>query len=404
MIVAGWNGRGLGNDPAVRGLLNFKRKVNPDVLFLAETKLREREIEKFRWLLEMPHMCLKNPEGRSRGVAMLWKRSVQVSLRSFGRRHIDVDIRREDGTMWRMTGVYGESHGDRKPETWRLLRTLKQQHQDGRPWLCLGDFNEILSNSEKAGGLARPQVCMDNFRNALQTCELVDLGFEGDLYTWRNHSRDAEKYICERLDRATASIEWYAMFSNFKVVHCEPYHSDHRPVIVYLDDGALPIGRYVKGPFRFEARWLQEEGCDEIIEKAWKEGWVKGAVCVSDALKFVAANLQSWDDSVVGDLEKRIKKAKKDLDKCMRRPISQEKVTEEMRLRCHLELLEEMNSTKWRQRAHAWWLRDGDRNTKYFHAAAMARKKNNMAKELRRENGSVVVAGSDLTNYVQTFF
>jgi 5'-deoxynucleotidase YfbR-like HD superfamily hydrolase len=70
-------------------------------------------------------------------------------------------------------------------------------------------------------------------------------------------------------------------------------------------------------------------------------------MCVSETLKTAATNLQSWDESVVGDLEKRIKLAKKDLDKCLRKPISQEKVNEETRLRCRLELLEEMNSTKW---------------------------------------------------------
>jgi exonuclease III len=175
MIVAGYNCRGLGNSPTVRGLLSFKRKVDPDVLFLAETKLHEREMEKFRWMLELPNMCVRNPEGRSRGIAMFWKRNVNVVLRSFGRRHVDVDVIRENGSVWRFTGVYGESKGERKHETWRLLRTLKQQHQDGRPWLCLGDFNEILSNTEKEGGVPRPLACMESFRSALQACDLVDL-------------------------------------------------------------------------------------------------------------------------------------------------------------------------------------------------------------------------------------
>jgi hypothetical protein len=106
-----------------------------------------------------------------------------------------------------MTGVYGESQWERKEETWTMLKMLKQQHQDGRPWLCLGDFNEILSNSEKEGGLPRPHACMDSFRDALQVCELVDLGFEGDPFTWRNQSRNADTYVCERLDRATANSE-----------------------------------------------------------------------------------------------------------------------------------------------------------------------------------------------------
>jgi hypothetical protein len=117
---------------------------------------------------------------------------------------------------------------------------------------------------------------------------------------------------------------------------------------VYLDEEAISSTRIAKGPFRFEACWLQEEGCDEVIEKAWKDGWDRGGQNVPDALRSVANHLQSWDENVVGDLGRRLKTAKKELNKCMMKPISHDKVSEEARLRCHLELLEEMNNTKWK--------------------------------------------------------
>mgnify|MGYP005849440891 CR=1 FL=1 len=89
-------------------------------------------------------------------------------LRSFGRRHVDVDVKEEDGRIWWLTGVYGESAADRKVQTWKTLRVLGQQHQGGRPWLCLGDFNKILPWDEKVGGPDRPQRLLDNFREALE--------------------------------------------------------------------------------------------------------------------------------------------------------------------------------------------------------------------------------------------
>ena len=139
---------------------------------------------------------------------MFWRREVDVTLRSFGRRHIDVDVKMEDVLVWRLTGMYGESAMEIKKETWRTLRLLKQQHQGGRPWLCIGDFNEILTSTEKTGGAARPKHYLDGFREAMQVCELEDIGFEGDMYTWRNHSKELRTYICERLDRAIANEEW----------------------------------------------------------------------------------------------------------------------------------------------------------------------------------------------------
>ena len=97
------------------------------------------------------------------------------------------------------------------------MRILKQQHQDGRPWLCLGDFNEILSNDEKRGGVDRPQQAMDKFRDALCDFSLMDIGFEGDIFTWRNHGKTLNTYIFERLDRATANPVWCDLFPSFRV-------------------------------------------------------------------------------------------------------------------------------------------------------------------------------------------
>lgn len=157
---------------------------------------------------------------------------MDVTLRSSGRRHIDVDVRRDDGLVWRLMGVYEESEMDRKKETCRMMRILKQQHQGGRPWLCLGDFNEILMTMEKAGGAARPQHYLDGFWEALQTCELGDIGFEGDIFTWRNHSKELRTYICERLDRATSNAEWCEQFLEYTVINGLPIHSDHQPIIL----------------------------------------------------------------------------------------------------------------------------------------------------------------------------
>jgi hypothetical protein len=52
---------------------------------------------------------------------------------------------------WRFTRIYGDSHSD-KELTWKALRVL---HHNPRPWLCMGDFNEILFQHEKQWGVLR---------------------------------------------------------------------------------------------------------------------------------------------------------------------------------------------------------------------------------------------------------
>jgi hypothetical protein len=217
MIICGQNYRGLGNSPTVRSLLELKRVEDPDVLFLFETKLDEREMDLFRWKLGLVNMCVVKPKGRSRGLAAFWRKDLILSLRSFGRRHIDFDVEDGSGEKWRLTGVYGESQSERKKETWKMLRTLGQQHQSGRPWLCLGDFNEILTEDEKCSGAARPQACMDQFRDALDSCGLGDLEYTRDKFTWSIHCRSVDGYICERLHRVTGNAEWCSKFPSFTV-------------------------------------------------------------------------------------------------------------------------------------------------------------------------------------------
>ena len=152
MKIIAWNCRGLGNPAAVRSLLELQKAEDPDLLFLSETKSYEREMEHLRWKLGMPNMVVKDPEGRRGGLALFWRRGVDVRLRWKDKYFIDAVVMEENGVQWRLTGLYGESKAGEKGNTWKALKSLKGQLN--LPWLCLGDFNEILFANEKEGGTA----------------------------------------------------------------------------------------------------------------------------------------------------------------------------------------------------------------------------------------------------------
>jgi hypothetical protein len=113
------------------------------------------------------------------GIDVLWRKGIHVVLQNYSQNHINVHVVEDDGFRWRFTGVYGESKEERKYITWGRLRQLNNLEPQSVPWLCAGDFNEILFRHEK-GGNERPQRCMDKFREALEECDLHDLGFSGD--------------------------------------------------------------------------------------------------------------------------------------------------------------------------------------------------------------------------------
>jgi mannosylglycoprotein endo-beta-mannosidase len=52
-----------------------------------------------------------------------------------------------------------------------------------------------------------------------------------------------------------------------------------------------------------------------------------------------------------------------------------------------LSRLKDQRGLYWKQRAHVTWLKEGDRNTKFFHSVASGRKKKNRIKVVRREDG-----------------
>jgi hypothetical protein len=110
----------------------------------------ERKIDGFRWKLGMTQMMVKDCVGKSGGLAVFWKKEVNVHVRMLPKFYFDADITEADGFVWRFTGFYGEPSSDKKPLSWKDLQTLNAARR--HLWLCMGDFNEILLGCEKEGG------------------------------------------------------------------------------------------------------------------------------------------------------------------------------------------------------------------------------------------------------------
>jgi hypothetical protein len=93
-----------------------------------------------------------------------------------------------------------------------------------------------------------------------------------------------------------------------------------------------------------------------------------------------------------------------------KKEICHEQVQKEHVLRFKLSRLEEKRDTYWKQRAYAHWMKEGDRNTEYFHSFASERKKLKMNRitKLQKEDGGVVDEEEAIkevdTNYFEKLF
>ena len=69
-----WNCWWLGNPQSVHALHDMVRRWDPRIVFLLETKLRKRRMERVRDKLGFANGLVVPSRGRSGGLALLWKR------------------------------------------------------------------------------------------------------------------------------------------------------------------------------------------------------------------------------------------------------------------------------------------------------------------------------------------
>jgi hypothetical protein len=118
------------------------------------------------------------------------------------------------GKEWKFTSFYGHPNVIHRPASWAFLCHLLEFAPE--PWLCVGDFNGILSNSEKSNSSYRPPRQMLEFKQGLADGNLADLGFVGPKFTWCN-DQSGDDFTMERLDRAVANMGWTRLFDVIEV-------------------------------------------------------------------------------------------------------------------------------------------------------------------------------------------
>ena len=181
VITAGstlsWNCRGLGNPRTVQALKGLVMDLKPNFIFLMETLLIRPKLEYLQKQRGYEGMFVIDCRGRSGGLALLWKERGWVKLLKYSRNFIDVQVTNQSWATWRLTGFYGA----RRKESWELLRMLAAS--SNLLWCCIGDFNDILHQSEKSGLRKQPEWLIKGFHSAIVDAELMDMGWVGSPFT-----------------------------------------------------------------------------------------------------------------------------------------------------------------------------------------------------------------------------
>ncbi|RVW99827.1 putative ribonuclease H protein [Vitis vinifera] len=232
-----------------------------------------------------------------------------------------------------------------KEDFWEELSAIRGLWED--PWCLGGDFNAVRFPEERRNSL-RLTIEMRRFSEVIGELGLKDLPLAGGPFTWIG---GLNSQAASRLDRFLFSDQWEDHFSAITQAALPRLISDHSPIV-------LQAGRFSSGksPFRFENMWLKIDGFQDLVRSWWNGCSVEGSSshCIAEKLKALKKDLKNWNKEVIGNVSLN-----------------------------RAEAFSRLQRWETRQKSREIWLKEGDKNTKYFHKMANARARKNFLSKIR---------------------
>ncbi|KAH7837759.1 hypothetical protein Vadar_017617 [Vaccinium darrowii] len=343
-----------------------------------------------------------DPLGIAGGLAVLWKRDLNVSFIRSSNFFIEVGITDADtGFVWRLINLYASTNDGHRRDQWRELVEYRQR--DDADWVIWGDFNDLLWDDEKVGGRRREEWSLRAFRNFVADLGAVDLGYSGYPFTWVNR-RYGSGLIKERLDRVLVSPGWRVKYDRGFVQHLFSVGSDHAALL--LDTN--PPRNFGLRSFRFDSRWTSDPESMEVVKKSWQNP-VQGSKMfeVFSKVRGCRQELRKWSKAKNFNARRKINEVHQKLI-----DIGEERRHgwdgEVRELEKELGRLWEQEERFWRQKYRATWMVEGDRNTSFFHAKVAQRRRRNTISGVQDHHGEwktdETEVANEFVNYFQNLF
>ncbi|XP_074355726.1 uncharacterized protein LOC141695374 [Apium graveolens] len=249
---------------------------------------------------------------------------------------------------------------------------------------------------EKRGGRDHPRSCLNGFGEVIRDCELVDLGFVGEKYTWEK-PRGKANWVQERLDRGLATQQWRNLFHLAEVRVLEVATSDHLPLYLQLNKQVYVPRRK---RFQFENIWIKEKDCFNLVKDSWEHTAGKP---ILEKMSYCALRLEEWGGGISHEFNQQLLECRKNLRKFRaHRDVPGIQTYNAVRWE-YLNLLER-KEVYWKQRAKQMWLQHGDQNTKFYHQFASARKTNNGFKRIKDTGGEWKETEEEIQGVITNYY
>ncbi|WMV24639.1 hypothetical protein MTR67_018024 [Solanum verrucosum] len=297
--------------------------------------------------------------------------------------------------------VYARCNTMERLELWDELEGIV--NRELFPWVIGGDFNVILNEEEKLGGLPFTQNEAIDFASFISSCALTEVQTIGSKYTWWNGRIEVE-CIFKRLDRILVNQDFLEEFPSSEVHHLIRQGSDHAPLHLICKSAEEIMVK----PFRFLNFWRKHKNFKKIVAENWIVEFAGNPFIEFHAkMKKVKKALTGWSKEAFGNIFQQIAtmedviKVKKDQLEIQPSASNRADLNKvETELKKFLRLEEEF----WRQKAGMKWFTEGDMNTKFFHSYVKGRRKRLHIAEIVTEHGITLTSNDQIGQAALEFF
>lgn len=177
------------------------------------------------------------------------------------------------------------------------------------------------------------------------------------------------------------------MFPFSKLLHIASSTSDHSILLLKTSNPPRQKARGSK-LFRFEAIWLRDEACSEVVQETWVRGENKGSQWpFASYLDECQSALTSWNKNIFGHMGRKVTALQQKLQTLENLNLGAATLNDLHAIRLELNKALAIEEDMWRQRSRNCWLKAGDKNTTFFHTKASNRlQRNTIARVLDSNN------------------
>ena len=155
--------------------------------------------------------------------------------------------------------------------------------------------------------------------------------------------------------------------------------------------------------------WLKADGFVDRVRGWWDSYIYSGSACfvMASKLKALMADLKLWNSLEFGDVSLKLQGVLQAIQRleviAENRDLTEEEKTEKKNLKIEWEKNSLLEEISWRQKSRVTWLREGDKNTKYFHSVANSHRRNNSIRQIDID-GNLSTSQDAIKNHICSFY